>query len=77
MVARGCVWIVVVDQAVETHPSNWGGGAVALALGRRADVVTFTAYPETIEDLIADAIRAAGLRPTRRRANVCCENCSS
>lgn len=60
-IARACVWTIVVDQAIE--PTLRIGGAERLDWrtdGGR-DVVTFTAHPETIEDLIGDAVRAAGL----------------
>jgi hypothetical protein len=62
-IARSSVWTVVVDQAIE--PTLRIGAAERLDWrtdGGR-DVVTFTAHPETIEDLIDDAIRAAGLMP--------------
>ena len=60
-VAENAIWTVVVDQAVEPtlglRPArllDWRSDA-----GR--DVVTFTAHPEAVEGLVADAVRAAGL----------------
>lgn len=69
-IAEACVWMVVIDQALE--PTLRIGSTLRLdwrSDGGR-DVVTFTAHPETVDDLIGDAIRLVGLVPdeqTRRR----------
>jgi hypothetical protein len=62
-IAASSIWTVVVDQAIE--PTLKVGAAERLDWrtdGGR-DLVTFTSHPETVDDLVADAIRAAGLVP--------------
>lgn len=64
---RHTMWLSVVDQGVEptfriagTERLDWRQDA-----GR--DVVTVTGHPETVESLIRDAVRLAGLSPTEER----------
>jgi hypothetical protein len=63
-IAAASTWLVVVDQAIE--PTIRIGGATRLDWRQEAgrDLVTFTAHHESIEELVADALRIAGLRPT-------------
>lgn len=64
---RSTVWLSIVDQGVE--PTFRIAGAERLDWRQDAgrDIVTVTAHPETIEGLIRDAIRVAGLSPTEER----------
>jgi hypothetical protein len=60
-IAQSSVWLAVADQGLE--PTLRIGDALRLDWrtdGGR-DVVTVTAHPETIRDLVADAVRLAGL----------------
>lgn len=63
-IAHGSMWMVVVDQGVE--PTLRVGGAVCLDARNEGgrDLLTYTAHQETVEELVADAVRAAGLIPT-------------
>lgn len=63
-IANGAVWLVVVDQGVE--PTLRIGSAIRLDSRSDAgrDLLTYTAHQETVEELVADAIRVAGLVPT-------------
>jgi hypothetical protein len=61
--ARGCVWLVVVDQAVEPTIRISGTERLDWRSDGGRDVVTFTSHPDAIEDLIRDAVRVAGLVP--------------
>lgn len=63
-IANGAVWLVVADQGVE--PTLRIGSAIRLDSRSDAgrDLLTYTAHQETVEELVADAIRVAGLVPT-------------
>ncbi|MCG3124556.1 MAG: hypothetical protein GIKADHBN_03025 [Phycisphaerales bacterium] len=62
-ISRRSLWTVVVDQGVE--PTFRLGSTRQLDVQSESgrDIVTFTSHPETVEDLIADAIRQAGMVP--------------
>ncbi|MCA9693582.1 MAG: hypothetical protein KC636_28560 [Myxococcales bacterium] len=61
--ARRSMWLTVVDQGVE--PTVRLGGAARIHWRAEAgrDIVTFTAFTETIDDLITEVARLAGLPP--------------
>jgi len=61
--AKGSIWCTVVDQALE--PTLNIGNAMRLDWRSDAgrDIVTFTTRPETIRDLVVEAVRQAGLIP--------------
>jgi hypothetical protein len=64
-VAEQSLWTVVVDQALE--PTLRIGDSLRLdyrSTGGR-DIVTFTTHPETVEELVAEAVRQAGLVPNQ------------
>jgi hypothetical protein len=63
--AKQSVWTVVVDQALE--PTLRLGESLRLdwrSDGGR-DFATFTMHPETVEELVAEAVRQAGLVPNQ------------
>lgn len=62
--AVGSIWLVIADQGIE--PTLRINGTIRLDSQSEAgrDIVTFTAHHETVEDLVADAVRVAGLKPT-------------
>lgn len=62
-ISRGCVWTVVVDQAIEPTLRIEGSPRIDWRTDGGRDLVTFTAHPETVENLIGDALRVAGLVP--------------
>jgi hypothetical protein len=62
-VARGSVWTIVVDQAIEPTLRIEGAPCIDWRTDGGRDLVTFTAHPETIENLMGDALRVAGLLP--------------
>lgn len=62
-VARGSVWTIVVDQAIEPTLRIEGAPCIDWRTDGGRDVVTYTAHPETIENLMGDALRVAGLLP--------------
>jgi hypothetical protein len=61
--AKGSIWCTVIDQALE--PTLNIGNAMRLDWRSDAgrDIVTFTSRPETIRELVVEAIRQAGLIP--------------
>jgi hypothetical protein len=70
MIARSALWMVVVDQAIEPTLHITGADRIDWRTDGGRDVVTFTAHPDSIEMLVADALRAAGLvhdEETRKR----------
>ncbi len=62
-VARTTVWLTVIDQAIEPTIRIEGAQRIEWRQESGRDLVTFTAHPETIEELVADAVRLAGLVP--------------
>jgi hypothetical protein len=69
-VARSTIWTVIVDQAIEPTLHITGADRIDWRTDGGRDIVTFTAHPDSIESLIADALRVAGLVPdeeTRKR----------
>lgn len=62
-VTCGSIWTIVVDQAIEPTLRIEGAPCIDWRTDRGRDFVTFTAYPETIENLMGDALRVAGLLP--------------
>lgn len=63
-IANGAVWLIVVDQGIE--PTLRIGSAIRLdsQVDAGRDLLTYTAHQETVEELVADAIRVSGLVPT-------------
>lgn len=58
-----CLWMVVIDLALE--PTLRIGDALRIdwrSEGNR-DIATFSTHPETVQELVVDAIRLAGLIP--------------
>jgi hypothetical protein len=69
-IARSTIWMVIVDQAIEPTLHIKGADRIDWRTDGGRDIVTFTAHPDSIESLIADALRVAGLVPdeeTRKR----------
>jgi len=70
-VASGATWLVVADRGIEPTLRIDGCRVVDRRTEGGRDLITFTAHPEAIEEVIADAVRNAGLVPspeTVRRA---------
>ncbi|RZO60485.1 MAG: hypothetical protein EVA89_13130 [Sandaracinaceae bacterium] len=66
-ITQNTVWLSVVDQGIE--PTFRIAGAERLDWRQDAgrDIVTVTGHPETVDGLIRDAMRLAGLPPTEER----------
>lgn len=63
-IAQHSMWTVVIDQAVEPTLRLSGAPRLDWRHDGGRDVITFTAHPEAVEDLVRDAVRVAGLAPT-------------
>ena len=59
--ARRTMWLTVVDQGVEPTIRLEGAPKIDQRPDAGRDVVTFTAFSETIEDLVRDVARQAGI----------------
>jgi hypothetical protein len=66
-VAQRTMWLSVIDQGVEPTFRIRGAERLDWRQDAGRDIVTVTAHPETIDALIHDVIRLAGLAPTEER----------
>jgi hypothetical protein len=62
-IASTCVWLTVVDQAVEPTLRIIGAERLDWRSEAGRDLVTFSAHPQTIEDLVRDALKVTGHLP--------------
>lgn len=60
-IAEHAMWTVVADQGIEPTINLAGARRIYWRSDSGRDLVTFTRYPETVEDLVRDAVRVAGL----------------
>jgi hypothetical protein len=61
--AQRSMWTIVVDQGVEPTLRLRGAQRLDWRSEGGRDLVTFTAHPETVQELVRDAVRMAGLPP--------------
>jgi hypothetical protein len=61
--AKGSVWCTVVDQALEPTLNLENAMRLDWRSDAGRDIVTFTAKPDTIRELVVEAVRQAGLIP--------------
>lgn len=66
-IARHTMWLTVVDQGIEPTFQLKGAERLDWRQGAGRDVVTVTAHTESVEDLIRDTTRVAGLPPSGDR----------
>lgn len=59
--AENAMWTVIADQGIEPTINLAGARRIYWRSESGRDLVTFTRYPETVEDLVRDAVRVAGL----------------
>lgn len=60
-IAESAMWTVIADQGIERTINLAGARRIDWRSEAGRDLVTFTRYPETVEDLVRDAVRLAGL----------------
>jgi len=60
-IAESAMWTVIADQGIERTINLGGARRIDWRSETGRDLVTFTRYPETVEDLVRDAVRIAGL----------------
>lgn len=60
-IAEHAMWTVIADQGIERTINLGGARRIDWRTESGRDLVTFTRFPETVEDLVRGAVRVAGL----------------